>query len=339
MSMKERFIRRALAVALAVGFAAGLATGLAAAQTPAKKYTPPRNADGHPDFSGVWSSATITPLERPAELAGKATFTPEEAAAYEKATLERNNADRRDGGAAADVGRAYNDAWYDRGTKVVGTRRTSLIVDPTDGRVPPLTPEAQKLQQQLRDYGRQHPADGPEDRILAERCIIWPTAGPPMMPSFYNNNYQIVQAPGYVAIEVEMIHDMRMIPTDGRPHLPSSVRQWMGDSRGQWEGDTLVVETTNFTDKTRFRGATENMKLTERFTRVGPDSLAYEFTVNDPAAFTKPWTASIVWTKSDAGLYEYACSEGNYAMTGMLAGARAAERTAEKDAEKAAAGK
>jgi len=303
--------------------------GLAWAQKP---YTPPRSADGHPDLSGVWSSATITPLERPANLASKEKFTDQEAAQFEKETLERNNADRRDGGAEADVGRAYNNAWYDRGTKVVSTKRTSLIVDPPDGRVPALTPEAQKRQQDQRDHARLHPLDGPEDRALTERCINWPTAGPPMLPSFYNNNYRIVQSPGYVTILVEMIHDVRTIPTDGRPHLPAGVRQWLGDSRGHWEGDTLVVETTNLTDKTRFRGATANMKLTERFKRVAPDLLSYEFTVDDPAAFTKPWTASVTWSKSDGDLYEYACHEGNYAMTGMLAGAREAEN-------KAAAGK
>jgi hypothetical protein len=314
-------------------FAAGLALAfLGTAWAQVKPYTPPRTADGHPDLSGVWSSATITPLERPANLANKEVFTNEEAAQFEKETLERNNADRRDGGAEADVGRAYNDAWYDRGTKVVGTKRTSLIVAPKDGRIPPLTPEAQKRQQERFAYARQHPSDGPEDRALTERCIVWPTAGPPMLPSFYNNNYRIVQSPGFVTILVEMVHDVRTISTDGRPHLPSSVRQWLGDSRGHWEGDTLVVETTNFNDKTRFRGATENMKLTERFKRVAPDMLSYEFTVDDPAAFTKPWTASITWSKSDGDLYEYACSEGNYAMTGMLAGAREAEK-------KAAAGK
>jgi hypothetical protein len=326
----ERMMHRWAACGLAATF---LSLGWAqSAKLATRPYTPPRTADGHPDLSGVWSSATITPLERPANLADKAVFTNEEAAEFEKETLQRNNADRRDGGAEADVGRAYYDAWYDRGTKVVGTRRTSLIVDPQDGRIPALTPEAQKRQQEQRAYARLHPTDGPEDRALTERCILWPTAGPPMLPSFYNNNYRIVQTPGSVTILVEMVHDVRTIATDGRPHLPAGVRQWMGDSRGHWDGDTLVVETTNFNDKTRFRGATENMRLTERFKRVAADMLSYEFTVDDPAAFTKPWSASITWSKSDGDLYEYACSEGNYAMTGMLGGAREAEK-------KAAAGK
>lgn len=330
--MTKRFFA-ACAAALLLGVASAQSTSpsdppKAGLKGTARPYTPPRTPDGHPDLSGVWSSATVTPLERPASLGNKAFFTDAEAAEFEKETLERNNADRRDGGAVADVGRAYNDAWYDRGTKVVGTRQTSLIIDPADGRIPALTPEAEKRQQEQRTYARQHPADGPEDRALTERCILWPTAGPPMLPSFYNNNYRIIQSPGQVTILVEMVHDVRTIPTDGRPHLPASIRQWLGDSRGHWEGNTLVVETTNFTSKSRFRGATENMKLIERFTRVAPDMLSYEFTVEDPATFTKPWTASITWNKSDGDLYEYACHEGNYAMTGMLAGAREAEKKA-----------
>ena len=169
--------------------------------------------------------------------------------------------------------------------------RTSLIVDPPDGRVPALTPEAQKRMAAQFAYAREHSTDGSENRSLQERCLNWPTAGPPMLPSFYNNEYQIVQTPSTVAIVIEMIHDVRIIPIDGSPHLPSSIRQWMGDSRGHWEGNTLVVDTTNFTDKSRFRGADENLHLTERFTRVNPSTVLYEFTVDDPTAFTKPWTA------------------------------------------------
>jgi hypothetical protein len=293
-----------------------------------KGWTPPKTADGVPDLQGIWTNVTLTPLERPANLASKEFFTREEAAKYEQETVANNNADRRDGGAAADVNRAYNDFWYNRGTKVVKTLRTSLIVDPKDGRVPALTPEAQKLGQDRAAYRRVHQADGPEDRGLTERCILWPTAGPPMLPSFYNNNYQIVQAPGTVAILVEMVHDVRVIPIDGRAHLPSGLGQWMGDSRGHWEGNTLVVETTNFTDKTNFRGSGSKMKLTERFTRTDPDTLTYEFTVDDPATFTKPWTAQIPMLKIEGPIYEYACHEGNYAMEGMLEGARRDEKAA-----------
>jgi hypothetical protein len=295
-----------------------------------KNWTPPKTADGKPDLSGIWTNVTITPLERPADLAGKATFTPAEAAAYEKRMVAENNADRRDLPPEADVGKAYNDAWWDRGSKVVGTLRTSLIVDPPDGRVPPLTPEGQKRVAAARNEARLHPSDGPEDRALSERCLIWPTAGPPMLPSFYNNNYQIYQGPGYVAIDIEMIHDVRIIPTDGRPHLPPEIRQWMGDSRGHWEGNTLVVDTTNFTDKTRYRGSTQNMHLTEKFTRMDPDTILYEFTVDDPGTFTKPWTAQIPMRRAKGPIYEYACHEGNYAMTGILGGAREAEKNAAK---------
>ncbi len=254
----------------------------------------PLAAQKTPDLQGYWTNVTITPLERPANLADKQFFTPQEAAEYEKQTVQRNNADRRDGvGTDADVGKAYNDFWWDRGTKVVSTLRTSLIIDPPDGRIPALTAEAQKRQADVRAALRGHANDGPENRALSERCILWATAGPPMLPSFYNNNYQIVQGPGYVMILVEMIHDVRIIPTDGRPHLPSDIRQWMGDPRGHWEGNTLVVETTNFSSKANFHGSDENLKLIERFTRTGPNALMYEFTVTDPTAFTKPFTGQI----------------------------------------------
>jgi hypothetical protein len=299
------------------------------------KWSPPHTPDGQPDLQGIWTSATLTPLERPPELAGKPVLTQAEAAAYEKQLLQQGNRDLRDGSAETDVARAYNEFWFDRGTKVIGSRRTSLIVDPPDGRVPPLTPEAQKKLDAARADVSLHPYDGPEKRPLAERCLLWPTAGPPMLPGAYNNNYQIVQTPGFVMILVEMIHDVRIIPIDGRPHLPQNVRQWMGDSRGHWEGNTLVVETTNFTDKTTdvgagmqratFRGADDKLRLIERFTRADPGTILYEFTVDDPTAFTKPWTAQVPMTKIPGPLFEYACHEGNYAMTGVLAGARAQE--------------
>ena len=291
-----------------------------------RPYTAARTPDGKPDLQGVWTNVTVTPLERPQNLSDKAFFTPAEAAAFERQIVEQNNADRRDGGAQADVGRAYNDAWYDRGTRVVKTLRTSLIVDPPDGHVPAMLPEAAKRQQARLAQTRGHQFDGPENRSLAERCLIWPTLGPPMLPSFYNNNYQIVQGPGYVAIMVEMIHDVRMIPTDGRPHLPSNVRLWMGDPRGHWEGNTLVVDTTNFTEKTAFRGSSENLHLVERFSRTDPDTLMYEVTVEDPSTWAKPWKIELPMRKTDGPIYEYACHEGNYAMEGMLAGARAEEK-------------
>lgn len=296
----------------------------------AKPWAVPRTPDGKPDLQGIWNTSTLTPLERPAEFADKPVLTEQEVKDYEARLLRDNNRDRRDGTAEVDVGRAYNEFWYDRGSHVVRSRRSSLIIDPPDGKIPPLTPQAQQRQAALAEYKKQHPDDGPEDFTLANRCLLWATAGPPMLPGAYNNNYQIVQGPGYVSIFVEMIHDARVIPTDGRPHLPSSIRQWLGDSRGHWEGDTLVVETTNFTDKTNFRGASGNMRLVERFTRVDANTITYEFTVNDPSSFTKPWTAQIPMKKNSEPLYEYACHEGNYAMDGMLRGARAGEKTGEK---------
>jgi hypothetical protein len=298
-----------------------------AAQAPsAKTSTVPRTPDGKPDLQGVWTSATLTPLERPADLGNKQFFTKEEAAQWTKQFLQANNRDRRDGPAQVDVGRAYNEFWFSRGDMVVPTLRTSLIIDPPDGKIPALTPDGRERAAARAEAQRLHPADGPEDRSLAERCINWPVAGPPMIPGGYNNNYQIVQGPGYVTIVVEMIHDVRTIPTDGRPHLPATVRQWMGDPRGHWEGDTLVVDTTNFTGKTNFRGSGENLHLVERFRRTGPGQLMYEFTVNDPASFTRAWTAQIPMAKTDGPLFEYACHEGNYGMEGMLRGARQQER-------------
>ena len=293
---------------------------------PTAKASIPRTADGRPDLQGIWSFATVTPLERPAELAEKEFFASDkEAADYEADVRKRTNADRRDGPAEQDVGRAYNDFWYDRGTKVTKTRRTSLIIDPRDGKVPPLTPAARERQAERSAANRGHEFDGPENRPLAERCIIWPSTGPPMIPTAYNNNIQIVQAPGYVAILVEMIHDMRIIPLDSRAHIPQNVRQMKGDSRAHWDGDTLVVETTNLTNRTAFRGASENMRVTERFRRVDVDTLLYQFTVDDPETFTTPWTVEIPVTKSTGPVFEYACHEGNYAMSGGLAGARAEE--------------
>jgi len=310
------------------------ASAAKAQAVPVKKWTPARTPDGHPDLQGIWSNATITPLERPLELAGKAVLSEQEAAAYERQIRERTNVDRRpEVGTETDVALAYNDAWYDRGTKTVKTLRTSLIVDPQDGRIPALTPEAQKKARDRAEARRLHPADGPEDRGLNERCLLTVTTGPPMLPGPYNNNYQILQTPQAVAIFNEMIHETRTIPTDGRPHLPATVRQWKGDSIGHWEGDTVVIDTTNFTEKTNFRGSGENLHLVERFRRVDAATLLYEFTVDDPASFTRPWSAAIASTKTEGPIYEFACHEGNYGMLGILSGARADEK---KAAEKGA---
>ena len=321
--MRARYFISICVVALAIQL-------IVLGQTPLAgqaKWTPPRTADGQPDLQGIWTNATITPLERPADLAGKQVFTEQEAAEYAKQAVQANNADRRDVPPEVDVARAYNQFWYDRGTTVVSTKQTSLIVDPPDGRIPALTPQAQKKAAELAEMRRLHPADGPEDRTLNERCIRNNITGPPMLPGPYNNNYQIVQVPGYVVIVVEMIHDARIIPIDGRPHLPQNVRSWLGDSRGHWEGNTLVVETTNFRPDATYRNTVpESLHLTERFTRLNADMIQYEFTVDDPATFTRPWSAAIPMTKAPGPVYEYACHEGNYAMEGILAGARAAEK-------------
>ena len=312
-----------------------LLTACAAVGQTSKAWKPPRTPDGHPDLQGVWSNATITPLERPADLAGKTVLTEKEAAEYEQRSLQVNNRDRRDGaGTDADVSRAYNEFWYDRGTQVIKSHRTSLIVDPPDGRIPPLTADGQAKMAARAEYKRLHPADGPEDRGLSERCLNWTTAGPPMLPGAYNNSYQIVQTPDTVVIFNEMIHDARIVPLDGRPHVPADIHLWLGDSRGHWEGDTLVIDTTNLRDKAGINGglellhSTASMHLTERFKRVDADTLLYEFTVDDPSMYTKPWTAQIPSVRANTPVFEYACHEGNYGMTGILSSARAEEKAA-----------
>ena len=289
---------------------------------------PPTPTATPPDVEGVWSFATLTPFERPAEFGDKAFITREEADAWVRQTLERNNRDRRDGGAEVDLGRAYNDYWFERGSalgSVRGEIRTSLITDPPDGRLPPLTPDARARAAARAAEAREHPADGPENRSLAERCLAF-NAGPPMAPGPYNNYVQIFQMPGYVIISNEMIHDARIVPLDGRPHVSASVRSWLGDSRGRWEGDTLVVDTTNFNGKTSFRGADENLHLVERFTRLDQNSLLYEFTVDDPTAFTRPWSVALPMTRTSDRIFEYACHEGNYALPNILRGARFQEK-------------
>ena len=309
-------------IALVLAFAA-----VSAGPQPPHRVAP-HAADGHPDLQGVWNFSTITPLERPAEFSGKEFLTDAEARDYEQRVVERSNRDRRESTAEADVSSAYNEFWWDRGVhaaRVHGKVRTSLIVDPPDGRLPPLTADAQARATARAEARREHPAYGPEDRSLGERCLLF-NAGPPMLSGPYNNFVQILQTRDHVVIHNEMIHDARVIPRDGRPHLPASVRLLLGDSRGRWDGDTLVVETTNFTDKTNVRGSGPGLKLTERLTREGPSTLLYQFTVDDPASFTKPWTAVLPMTRADGQLYEYACHEGNYAMTGILRGARSEER-------------
>jgi hypothetical protein len=310
------------------------------ATTTAKTWTPPLTPDGHPDLQGIWSNSTLTPLERPSQLAGKEFLTEKEAADYEKQLLQNTNRDRRDGGADADLGRAYNDAWYDSGTKIVKKRRTSLVIDPPDGKIPAFTPEAQKREAARAEERRKkgpEPADSWEDRSLSERCI---SRGVPKLPSGYNNNFQIVQTPTYVAILQEMIHETRIIPLDGRPHIAKNIPQWGGDSRGHWEGNTLVVDTTNFDERivansfNCCRGAGANLHLVERFTRTDADTIDYQYTVDDPTTYTRSYTVAIPMTKVDIPIYEYACHEGNYGMRNLLSAARANEKAAEEAGKK-----
>jgi hypothetical protein len=317
----------ALGVAIAVANIPVQLTVFAQTRSAPKPSSIPRTPDGRPDLQGFWSFATVTPFERPENLAGKAVLSDEEAAEFEKQAADRAVQDvNRQRGTAADVGRAYNDFWYDRGTKVVGTRQTSIVVDPPNGRIPALTADGTARATARTTARRQRgPADGPEDRSLGERCILGFNAGPPFVPSAYNNNIQIVQTRDYVMIMTEMVHDARIVPLDGRPHMPSSARPWMGDSRGRWEGDTLVVETTNFSDKNLYRGATANLRLVERFSRSAEGMLVYEFTVDDPATWTQPWTGRVPLEKLDEQIYEYACHEGNLGMEGILKGTRADE--------------
>ena len=287
---------------------------------------------GDPDLTGVWDFRTLTPIERPDGLGDKAVLTAEEAAAFEQQALQQWDADRRDGsdlefGIGSDIERAYNDFWWDYGSSINEDRRTSLIVDPPDGKIP-WTPEGRARPGTFDGAFSGIPAAGPEDRALSERCILGFNSGPPVESSAYNNNLQMFQTPDIVVIFNEMIHDARIVPLDGRPHLDDGIRQWMGVSRGHWEGGTLVVETTNFLRETHFQGSSANLHLIERFTRINEDRLLYEYTISDPTTFTRPWTVQMSMKRSDANLYEYACHEGNYGMFNLLAGARAEEKEA-----------
>jgi hypothetical protein len=262
---------------------------------------------------GVWSFTTNTPLERPREFGDREFLTAEEIAAQNREAESERPLNPGDPG-------TYNAFWFDRG-KSFG--RTSLIVSPRNGRIPPLTPEAQK---RLAAARAMDGFDSWENRGLSERCLTRPTLGPPIVPGNYNNYLRLVQTPTHVVILVEQPTLARIVPLDGRPHLDQQIREWLGDSRGRWEGNTLVIETTNFTGKTNFRGSGEAMRLVERFTRVDADTLNYEFTVEDAASFTSPWTAAIPMTKTEDQIYEYACHEGNYTVVNVLSGARAEEK-------------
>jgi hypothetical protein len=299
------------------------------------KWTPPRMPDGKPDIQGTYTFSTITPLQRPAALNGKDVLTPEEAAAFaasENIRLNRDLFDPEKGAPSAGYAPrsqggvlSYNDFWYERGNQLTEDRRTSLIVDPPDGRIPfTAATRARMAAQAVKNNAVAF--ESYEDLSLADRCILSFNSGPPMVSSTYNNNLQIVQSPGYVVIFTEMVHDARIIPLDGRPH--GSFARWTGDSRGHWDGDTLVVETRNFRRETSLAGSTANTQLVERFTKVDPKTIRYEYTVTDPTAYTQPWTVMMPLRVFDQRLFEYACHEANYGLVGVLRGVRAKEKAA-----------
>jgi hypothetical protein len=304
------------------------------------KATVPKTPWGDPDLQGVWNDATSTPLQRPGAVGAKDVLSDEEAEEFQQQLAHDLTRDRRDGGPDVDVNRAYNEHWMDsRRLKITADRRTSLIVDPPDGRIPPLVPlppEREKARAARTAANARFNAGLPEnylDMSLPVRCIIR-TDSPPYLPTIYNNDFQIFQSPGYVVIAPEMIHSARVIPLDGRPHINKNLKQWLGDSRGHWEGNTLVVETTNFRpdDGVVYQNANpETFRITERFSRVDAKTINYEFRVEDPKTWTKPWTAVIPWTKIDPEeqMYEYACHEDNYDIVHFLAGAREREKRGE----------
>ena len=331
--------RRSNSLAIAIA-AVVLALVPAAGQTPSKV---PRTPDGRPDLQGTWSNATITPVERSNDFSSL-VLSEADAARLEKAVADRidrlsepSDPNRPappkggDGstGAAGNVG-GYNNFWIDAGTRIAvvnGERRSSLVVDPPDGKVPPLTPDAKQRSADRmaarRKAGGEY--DHPELRPLAERCLLsfGSSSGPPMLPNyFYNNNYQIVQTPDHVMILVEMVHDARIVRMNAKEHLPKHIRPWMGDSIGRWDGDTLVVETTNFHPLQIFRGASENLRVIERFTRVDADTILYKFTVDDPTTFSRQWSGEVPFEATEEPIYEYACHEGNYALSNVLSGER-----------------
>jgi len=322
-------MKRLLALVVAIGAIGAIAQSPVAGQ---KKWTVPRTVNGQPDLQGIWDFRSATPLERPKQFADREFMSADEVIAYEQRALERED------GRPPDDPRTEQSVhpawWLDYGKTVVKTRRTSLIVDPPDGKIPAMTEEGQKRAAARRAEARTRgPADSYENRNLFERCL---TRGVPegLLPGPYNNNLQILQTAGSVVLLTEMIHDARIVPIDGHPHGNSNVRRWLGDARGRWEGDTLVVDTINFTDKTNFRGSGANLHLLERFTRLDADTLEYRFTVDDPTTWTRPWTVAYPMMKTDGPIYEYACHEANYGLADILSGARAEERIATEESAK-----
>jgi len=326
---------------LAAGLAVAFVVCASAGTLPAQTWSPTRTADGHPDFQGVWANNTVTPLQRPKQWEGKTRPTDAEIAQLQQvaAKITENDGDAQfgDGFIQAILAGIEKPNSYDPGTGNYNQfwvverdwhdRRTSLITSPADGKIPAMTPEAQKRRAAEIEQRRTHAFEDPEVFPLGERCVNF---GVPRLQSGYNSYIQIIQSPGYVTILSEMAHDARIIPLDGRPHLDDRVRVWNGDPRAHWDGDTLVIDTTNFSPKSDFMGAHENLRLTEKFTRVSADVLSYEFTVTDPTTWTAPWTVMIPLKHKNELIYEYACHEANEAIPDMLRGHRYEEREAIK---------
>jgi hypothetical protein len=325
----------------ALGQAAPAATNAVKTAVPTNKaWTPPRTPDGHPDLQGYWTNSTETPLERPKGLGAKEFYTDAELANLMKKDQDRLALNKEQGrptepGTNADVHYDYTQYGLDRGqAKLSWNRRTSLIVG-EQGTLPPMLPEARRRNAEIAAKNRGHQLDGPENLSLSARCIVDTQESVPYLSGGYNNNLQIVQGDGVVAIMHEMNHSVRVIPIDGRPHLPAGVHQFRGDSIGHWEGDTLVVDSTNFTARNPFHGSGDKLHVVERFTRVDADTILYRFTVEDPETWAQPWTAETAWAKVDGPIFEYACHEANYSLANSLRGARVAEEeAAEKKAGK-----
>jgi hypothetical protein len=339
--MNDRFLCFVIGLTTLVSVAQGQVAPSTARANSKATWTTPRTPDGKPDLQGYWANNNATPLERPKELAGRATLTDEEVAAMKKKAHELfsgkgdaafgdtvflttlSNVQGTKTGFKSTDGETgdYSSVWT---VERDWDNRTSLITDPPDGRIPAMTPEAQKRRQAFA-AALQRPATGPEDRSLSERCI---TYGSPQLTEGYQSYYQFVQSPASVAIMTEMIHDTRVIPLDGGPHLPAAVQQWLGDSRGRWERDTLVIDTTNYKPRAFMSVSSDKLHVTERFSRGGPETLKYEITIDDPGTWTKPWSLMIPLRQSPVPVYEYACHEGNHGLAGILAGARAQEASA-----------
>ena len=289
------------------------------------------NRAARPDLEGIWNSATVTPLERPRELANKAFFTPSEAAEFERQVAKRNEEPPPQVAVKGRGTGTYNTFYREFGTRTVKTLRTSIVIDPPDGRIPPLTPAAEEFRRQRLERLKRF--ENPEDLGLQDRCLGFATAGPPMLPYSYNSNYQVIQTSDAIVVHAEMIHDTRIIHLDGRRHPPSHIRQWLGDSIGRWEGNTLVVETTNFPDASGYYGDAGgnfawdgNLRLVERFSLFDAETLLYQFEINNPSAYTRPWKGELTLTRSEGPIFEFACHEANYSLTNMLRGFRATER-------------